>query len=157
MVDVLSARMSRSALFFAALVSLMLAAGCAPKKVESPLEKAPPSEIARARTLASSGDIRGAQSAYETFIIQNQGTSEADLARLELGVLGSDIGRCQSAIPHFEQAAQSADRAIALRASLHLGSCQLQLGDPERALETLAPLAGERFSSESGCFFGTPW
>lgn len=140
--------MSRSALSCATLGLLILSASCAPKKVESPLEKAPPSEIARARSLAVDGDVRGAQDAYETFIINNQGTTEADLARLELGVLGSDIGRCQSAIPHFEQATQSADRAIALRATLHLGSCQLQLGDPERALGTIGPLAGERFSVE---------
>ncbi len=140
--------MLRSALPCLALILTIPLGSCAPKKVESPLEKAPPSEITRARSLASSGDVRGAQNAYETFIIQNQGTTEADLARLELGVLGADIGRCQSAIPHFEQAQQSADRAIALRASLHLGSCQLQLGDPERALETVAPLAGERFSTE---------
>ena len=139
------ARMWRSAFCCAALVVL---ASCAPKKVESPLEKAPPAEIAQARDLASSGDVRGAQNAYEAFIINNQGTVEADLARLELGVLGSDIGRCQSAVPHFEQAQDSADHAIALRAKLHLASCQLQLGDPERALETVEPLAGERFSSE---------
>jgi len=137
--------MLRSALSCAALVLL---ASCAPKKVESPLEKAPPAEIAQARALASNGDIRGAQNAYESFIINNQGTTEADLARLELGVLSSDLGRCQSAVPHFEQAQGSADHAIALRASLHLGACQLQLGDPERALQTVEPLAGERFSSE---------
>ena len=137
--------MLRSALSCAALVLL---ASCAPKKVESPLEKAPPAEIAQARALASSGDIRGAQNAYESFIINNQGTTEADLARLELGVLSSDVGRCQSAAPHFEQAQDSADHAIALRASLHLGACQLELGDPERALETVEPLAGERFLSE---------
>ena len=137
--------MLRIALLCAALTLL---ASCAPKKVESPLEKAPPAEIARARTLASSGDIRGAQNAYETFIIGHPGTAEADLARLELGILGSDIGRCQSATSHFEQAQDSADQAIALRASLYLGSCQLQLGDPERALRTIEPLAGERFSSE---------
>ena len=139
------ARMWRSAFCCATLVVL---ASCAPKKVESPLEKAPPAEIAQARDLASSGDVRGAQNAYEAFIINNQGTVEADLARLELGVLGSDIGRCQSAVPHFEQAQESADHAIALRAKLHLASCQLHLGDPERALETVEPLAGERFSSE---------
>lgn len=127
---------------------LVVLIGCTPKKVESPLEKSPPSEIARARALASGGDTRGAQDAYESFIIGNQGSTEADLARLELGVLSSDIGRCQSAIPHFEQALQSPDQAIALRASLHLSSCQLQLGDPERALQTLAPLAAERFSAE---------
>ena len=137
--------MLKSTLLCAALILL---ASCAPKKVESPLEKAPPSEIAQARALASGGDIRGAQNAYEVFIINHPGTAEADLARLELGLLGSDIGRCQSAIPHFEQAQDSADQAIALRASLHLGSCQLQLGDPERALQTIEPLAGERFSSE---------
>ena len=137
--------MLRSALSCAALILL---ASCGPKKVESPLEKAPPAEIAQARALASSGDVRGAQNAYETFIINHPGTVEADLARLELGVLGSDIGRCQSAIPHFEQAQDSVDRAIALRASLHLGACQLHLGDPERALRTVEPLAGERFSSE---------
>ncbi|MFW2388353.1 MAG: penicillin-binding protein activator [Polyangiales bacterium] len=137
--------MSRSALFCLVLVVL---SACAPKKVESPLEKAPPSEIARARSLASDGDIRGAQNAYEAFIVANQASVEADLARLELGVLSSDIGRCQSAIPHFEQATQSPDRAIALQAALHLGSCQLQLGDPERALETIEPLAGEPFSAE---------
>jgi ABC-type branched-subunit amino acid transport system substrate-binding protein len=137
--------MWKSALSCAALVFL---ASCAPKKVESPLEKAPPAEIAQARTLASSGDIRGAQDAYETFIITHPGTAEADLARLELGALSSDMGRCQSASPHFEQAQDSVDEAIGLRASLHLGACQLQLGDPERALQTIAPLAGERFSSE---------
>ena len=137
--------MVRSAL---SCVALILLVSCAPKKVESPLEKAPPSEISRARSLASNGDIADAQRGYELFIINNQGTTEADLARLELGVLSSDIGRCQSAIPHFEQALESADRAIALRASLHLASCQLQLGDPERALETVVPLAGERFSAE---------
>ena len=137
--------MLRIALLCAALTLL---ASCAPKKVESPLEKAPPAQIERARALASSGDIRGAQNAYETFIIGHPGTAEADLARLELGVLGSDIGRCQSAIAHFQQAQDSADQAIALRASLYLGSCQLQLGDPERALQTIEPLAAERFSSE---------
>ena len=137
--------MSRSAL---SCLVLVLISACAPKKVESPLEKAPPSEIARARSLSSDGDIRGAQNAYESFIIANQGTVEADLARLELGLLSADIGRCQSAIPHFEQALQSPDRAIALRSGLHLGSCQLQLGDPERALESLEPVAGERFPSE---------
>jgi len=137
--------MWRSAFCCAALVVL---SSCAPKKVESPLEKAPPAEIAQARDLASSGDVRGAQNAYEVFIINNQGTVEADLARLELGVLASDIGRCQSAVPHFEQAQDSADHAIALRAKLHLAACQLHLGDPERALETVEPLAGERFSSE---------
>ena len=137
--------MLRIALLCAALTLL---ASCAPKKVESPLETAPPAQIARARALASSGDIRGAQNAYETFIIGHPGTAEADLARLELGVLGSDIGRCQSAMAHFQQAQDSADQAIALRASLYLGSCQLQLGDPERALQTIEPLAAERFSSE---------
>ncbi len=137
--------MWRNALWGVALVFL---ASCGPKKVESPLEKAPPAEIAQARDLAASGDVRGAQNAYEKFIISHPGTAEADLARLELGVLGSDIGRCQGAIQHFEQAQDSADKAIALRASLHLGSCQLQLGDPERALETIEPLAAERFSSE---------
>jgi ABC-type branched-subunit amino acid transport system substrate-binding protein len=137
--------MLRSALSCAALILL---ASCAPKKVESPLEKAPPARIAEARALASSGDVRGAQNAYETFIINHPGTTEADLARLELGILGSDIGRCQSAVPHFEQAQDSADHAIALRALLHLGACQLQLGDPERALQTIEPLAGERFSTE---------
>jgi branched-chain amino acid transport system substrate-binding protein len=137
--------MLRSAL---SCLALVLLAGCGPKKVESPLEKAPPAEIAQARVLASSGDVRGAQNAYETFIINHPGTAEADLARLELGVLGADVGRCQSAVPHFEQAQDSPDRAIALRASLHLAACQLQLGDPERALQTIEPVAGERFSSE---------
>jgi branched-chain amino acid transport system substrate-binding protein len=137
--------MWRSAFCCAALIVLV---SCAPKKVESPLEKTPPAEIAQARELASSGDVRGARNAYEAFIIHNQGTVEADLARLELGVLGSDLGRCQSAVPHFEQAQDSADNAIALRAKLHLAACQLQLGDPERALETVEPLANERFSSE---------
>jgi ABC-type branched-subunit amino acid transport system substrate-binding protein len=137
--------MLRSAL---SCVALILLASCAPKKVESPLEKAPPAGIAQARALASSGDMRGAQNAYEAFIINHPGTTEADLARLELGMLGSDIGRCQSAVPHFEQAQDSADHAIALRALLHLGACQLQLGDPERALQTIEPIAGERFSSE---------
>ena len=137
--------MWRSALSCAGFVLLT---SCAPKQVESPLEKAPPAEIAEARELADTGDIGGAQNSYEKFIIAHQGTVEADLARLELGVLSADVGRCASAVPHFEQAQDSADRAIALRASLHLGACQLVLGDPERALSTVEPLAGERFSAE---------
>ena len=60
--------MLRSALSCAALILL---ASCGPKKVESPFEKAPPAEIAQARALASSGDVRGAQNAYETFIINH--------------------------------------------------------------------------------------
>jgi len=137
--------MLRSAFSCAALTLL---ASCTPKTVASPLEKAPPAGITEARALAAAGDIRGAQSAYESFIIDNQDTAEGDLARLELGVLSSDNGRCQSAVPHFEQATDSADRAIALRASLHLAACQLQLGDPERAVTTIEPIAGERFPPE---------
>ncbi|MGB5416495.1 MAG: hypothetical protein WBN01_17820 [Polyangiales bacterium] len=53
--------MSRSAL---SCVALILLVSCAPKKVESPLEKAPPSEISRARSLALNGDIAGAQRGY---------------------------------------------------------------------------------------------
>ena len=128
--------------------ALVLVTSCAPKQVESPLEKAPPAEIAQARALADAGDIGAARNAYEKFIIAHPGTTEADLARLELGLVSADVGRCQSAVPHFEQAQDSADRAIALRASLHLGACQLVLGDPERALSTIEPLAGERFSAE---------
>lgn len=137
--------MSRSALSCAALILLI---SCAPKKVESPLEKAPPAEIAQARELAAQGEARAAQNAYETFIISHQGTVEADLARLELGVLQADLGRCESSVPHLEQAEASADRAIALRASLHLAMCRLKLGDPERALQGIEPLATERFSDE---------
>ena len=131
-----------------ACVVLLFVASCAPKKVESPLETAPPAEISRARALADDGDLRGAQNAYETFIIEHPGTPEADLARLELGILDSDLDRCARAIPQFEQAAYSTDRAIALRASLHLAACQLREDDSERALQTLEPLAGERFSEE---------
>lgn len=140
-----SARMWRIALPSAVLVLLT---SCAPKQVESPLEKAPPPGIAEARELAAKGDPIGAENAYEKFIIEHPGTTEADLARLELGLLHADQGRCEKALPHLEQAQDSADRAIALRASLHLGSCQLSLGDPERALVTVEPLAGERFSEE---------
>ena len=60
---------------------LAVAVSCAPKQIESPLEKAPPVEIARARELARSGDANGARSAYEKFIIEHPGTTEADLAR----------------------------------------------------------------------------
>ncbi len=127
---------------------LAVAVSCAPKQIESPLEKAPPVEIARARELARSGDANGARSAYEKFIIEHPGTTEADLARFELGLLSADEGRCQDAVPHFEQAQDSADRAIALRASLHLGACQLSLGDPDRAIATVEPLAAERFGDE---------
>ncbi len=137
--------MPRSASLCAALILFI---GCAPKKIESPLEKAPPPEIAQARELASNGEVRGAQNAYESFIIGHQGTVEADLARLELGMLDADLDQCPRAVPHLEQAQQSADRAIGLRASLHLAMCQLKLGDPERALTTLEPIAAERFSSE---------
>lgn len=140
-----SARMWRSAL---SCVGLVLLTSCAPKQVESPLEKAPPAQIAEARELAEAGDIGSAQNTYEKFIIGHPGTAEADLARLELGLLSVDAGQCPSAVSYFEQAQDSSDRAIALRAALHLGSCQLVLGDPERALSTVGPLAAERFSAE---------
>jgi ABC-type branched-subunit amino acid transport system substrate-binding protein len=126
----------------------VLVTGCAPKQVESPLEKAPPVAIAQARELASSGDVRGAQAAYEKFIVDHPGTSEADVAQLELGILQADVGRCEDAVLHLEQARDSASRAISLHASVHLGACQMKLGDPERALQTLEPLARQRFSSE---------
>ncbi len=131
-----------------ACTALLLFVSCAPKQVESPLEKAPPAGIARARALADQGDIGGAQNAYETFIIENPGTAEADLARLELGILASVLDRCARAVPYFEQAGDSPDQAIALRASLHLASCRLRIDEPEAALQTLEPLSGERFSAE---------
>ena len=140
-----SARMWRSALLCGGLA---LAVACSPKQVESPLEKAPPAGISEARELRAAGDLLGAENAYEKFIIEHPGTAEADLARLELGILEADLERCPRALPHFEQAADSTDRAIGLRATLHLSSCQLALGDPERALATLEPLATERFSPE---------
>ncbi len=133
---------------FSWCVALVLLIGCAPKKVESPLEKTAPAEIVRARELASEGEARAAQNAYETFLVGHPGTVEADLARLELGILHADLGRCQAAVPHFEQAQVSADRAIALHASLHLAACQLRLGDPDAALRTIEPIAGQRFSAE---------
>lgn len=136
--------------------ALVLITSCAPKKIESPLEKAPPAEIARARELAANGEIREAQNAYESFLVNHPGTAEADLARLELGVLSADLGRCESAVLHLEQAQDSVDRAIALRASLHLAMCQLKLGDPDRALQTLQPIAAERFSeSEQALLWDT--
>jgi branched-chain amino acid transport system substrate-binding protein len=128
--------------------ALVLVFGCTPKQVESPLEKAPPTGIAEARELAEAGDFPGARNAYEKFVIEHPGTAEADLARLELGVLDAALGRCEAALPQFEQAQDSADRAIALRSSLRLGTCQLDLGDPDRALRTLGPVAGERFAAE---------
>lgn len=127
---------------------LVLLVSCAPKRIESPLEKAPPAQIEQARELARDGDPRGARNAYEKFIIEHPGTTEADLARLELGLLSADAGHCENAVRHLEQAQDSADRAIALRASLHLGACQLSLGDPDRALTTVEPLTAERFGEE---------
>jgi branched-chain amino acid transport system substrate-binding protein len=137
--------MWRSALVAA---TLALVTGCAPKQVQSPIEKAPPPEIAEARELADSGDIGGAQNAYERFMIEHPGTAEADLASLELGILKAGLGSCEAAVPDLEQAQGSNDRAISLRASLHLASCQLALGDPDRALASLEPLTSERFSSD---------
>jgi len=127
---------------------LTLVVACSPKQVESPLEKAPPPGISEARELQNAGDLLGAENAYEKFIVEHPGTAEADLARLELGILEADLDRCPRAIPHFEQASDSMDRAIALRAGLRLASCQLSLGDPERALSTLEPLVAERFTPD---------
>jgi branched-chain amino acid transport system substrate-binding protein len=139
------ARMWRRPICCAALV---LAVSCTPKQVESPLEKAPPAGISEARELADTGNLQAAQNAYEKFLIEHPGTVEADLARLELGVLSAEQGRCVPALPQFEQAQDSADRAIALRASLHLAACQLELGDPDRALRALGPIATERFAEK---------
>ena len=140
-----SARMWRSALLCGGLT---LAVACSPKQVESPLEKAPPAGISEARDLRAAGDLLGAENAYEKFIVEHPGTAEADLARLELGILEAELERCPRAIPHFEQASDSSDQAIALRAALRLASCQLELGDPERALATLEPVAKERFAPD---------
>ena len=63
--------------------ALIVLISCAPKGVQSPVEKAPPAEIERARVLVSNGDVVGARSAYESFMISHPGTVEADLARLE--------------------------------------------------------------------------
>ncbi|MCZ6805733.1 MAG: penicillin-binding protein activator [Deltaproteobacteria bacterium] len=110
------------------------------------MEKALPVEIEHARTLVSNGDVAGGRNAYESFIISHPGTVEADLARLELGILEAASSGCARATLHFQQAQDSPDRAIALRASLRYAACQLDSKQPDEALETLDPLAGERFA-----------
>jgi branched-chain amino acid transport system substrate-binding protein len=126
--------------------ALIVLISCAPKGVQSPVEKAPPAEIERARVLVSNGDVVGARNAYESFMISHPGTLEADLARLELGILEAASSGCGRAISHFQQAQDSPDEAIALRASLRYAACQLDSKQPDQALETLEPLAGERFA-----------
>jgi ABC-type branched-subunit amino acid transport system substrate-binding protein len=129
-----------------ACAALIVLVSCAPKGVQSPVEKTPPAEIERARTLVSAGDAAGGRNAYETFIISNPGTVEADLARLELGILEAASSGCTRATPHFQQAQDSEDRAIAVRASLRYAACQLDSKEPDQALQTLDPIAGERFA-----------
>ncbi|MEM7435546.1 MAG: penicillin-binding protein activator [Myxococcota bacterium] len=130
----------------ASLVLLLAMLGCAPRGVQSPVEKAPPPEIERARTLAKSGDVSAARRAYEGFLIAHPGTVEADLARLELGVLEAASVGGERAMPHFVQAQDSEDPAIALRGALRVADCQLESSEPDQALHTLAPLAEERFT-----------
>ncbi len=126
--------------------ALILLVSCAPRGVQSPVEKSPPAEIERARTLVAAGDARGGRNAYESFIISHPGTVEADLARLELGILEAASSGCARATPHFAQAQDSADRAIAVRASLRHATCQLDSKEPDQALQTLEPIASERFA-----------
>ena len=128
---------------FAACVVL---ASCAPRGVRSPIEKAPPPEIARARTLVANGNVEAARTAYERFLIAYPGTMEADLARLELGIVEAASRGCEQALSHFQQARDSEDQAIALRASLRSAACELDARQPEQALGTLEPLAAERFT-----------
>lgn len=130
----------------AACAALIMLVSCAPRGVQSPVEKSPPAEIERARTLVAAGDVGGARNAYESFIISHPGTVEADLARLELGILEAASSGCALATPYFEQARDSRDRAIAVRASLRHAACQLDSREPDQALQTLDPIAGERFA-----------
>lgn len=129
-----------------ACAALIVLVSCAPKGVQSPVEKAPPAEIEHARALVSAGDASGARNAYESFIISHPGTVEADLARLELGILEAASAGCARATLHFQQAQDSPDRAIAMRASLRYAACQLDSKQPDQALATLEPIAGERFA-----------
>lgn len=135
--------MFRKASAHAALIVLV---ACAPKGVQSPVEKAPPAEIENARALVSQGNVTGARNAYESFLASHPGTVEADLARLELGILEAASSSCARAAPHFQQAQDSEDHAIALRAGLRYATCQLDSKQPDQALQTLDPLAGERFA-----------
>ena len=123
-------------------------AACAPKTVSSPLERAPPPEIAQARALILAGDIDQGRSLYASFIRTHPETTEADLARLELGVAEANEGRCTEGLSLFEQAERSADQAIALQATLHRGRCLVALGDPDAALEAFRQIASQRFSDK---------
>lgn len=136
----------RSRYVRAGVVAILLVAACAPKGVQSPVEKAPPDEIERARALATAGDAEGARRTYQGFLAAHPGTVEADLARLELGILEAASLGCDLAMTHFLQAQDSADRALSLRASLHVADCQLERNEPDQALRTLSPIASERFA-----------
>ncbi|MEM8605640.1 MAG: penicillin-binding protein activator [Myxococcota bacterium] len=130
----------------ALLTALVLVSACAPKGVQSPVEKAPPAEVERARALAAEGDADAARRAYESFLAAHPGTVEADLARLELGILEAANVGCEQAMTHLWQAKDSPDSALSLRAALHVADCQLEQKKPEEALQTLAPLSRERFA-----------
>ena len=125
----------------------MLAA-CAPKTVSSPLERAPPPEIAEARTLIRAGDVAEGRSLYTSFIRAHPETTEADLARLELGVVEANEGRCTEALSLLEAAEKTSDQAIALQATLHRGRCLEALGDADGALDAFRRIASQRFSEE---------
>ncbi len=129
------------------LVALAALGGCAPKGVQSPIERAPPSEIAQARSLVQAGESDGATRAYENFIAAHPGTVEADLAELELGILEASTAGCAQAMPYFDEARASPDPALSLRATLRVASCELELHDVDQALTTLQPIAAERFTA----------
>lgn len=130
----------------AGAAAILLGSACAPRGVQSPVEKSPPAEIEEARSFASAGDADAARRTYEAFLAAHPGTIEADLARLELGVLEAASRGCDLAMTHFVQAQDSQDTALSMRASLRVADCQLEQKEPDQALRTLSPVARQRFS-----------
>ncbi len=136
-------------LLVALTLGAALWAGCGQKPVvRSSLEKAPPEQVVQAREAAARGDTDAAAREYVTYIETHTGSPEADLARLELAVLRAETGDCEAAISLLEEAQETSDEAIALRARLNRGWCYAELGDADGALEIIEPLTEQRFSPE---------
>lgn len=137
---------SRNLLFFIAFALCSIVGGCSSSaRAEPRYATADPvaqQVFDRARTAYQDGLSEQAEQLFSSFIIAHPDDPLRPAAELHLGRIAATSGDHDAATIWLERASASADDAISTRARLELGQSLLSNGQPQRALETLEPLAG---------------
>lgn len=149
---------SRNLLFFMAFTLCSIVGGCSSSAQAEPryatADPVAQQEFDSARLAYEQGLGEQAEQLFSSFIIAHPEDPLRPAAELHLGRIAVAEGDHDEAELWLERASAANDSAIATRARRELGQSFLSAGQPQRALDTLEPLAGTLDGQEADELYG---